>query len=213
MKNLGNVFILGDSYSTFKGYIPEGYCSFYSSDLHLNIGVISVEQTWWHQVLQNTNSNLTLNSSYSGTTICHTGYGGEDCSKTKSFIFRLNKLIDQDFFKNNKIDTFFIFGGTNDTWANSPLGKIKYENRSQEDLFSVMPAFCHLIETVKTVCPDTRIITIANDILKPAIIDCFKEVTNHFGTELIILQNIAKQEGHPDVMGMKQISEQVLEKL
>ena len=29
MKSIGNVFVLGDSYSTFKGYIPEGYATYY----------------------------------------------------------------------------------------------------------------------------------------------------------------------------------------
>ena len=29
---LKNVFILGDSYSTFEGYVPEGYISYYRPD-------------------------------------------------------------------------------------------------------------------------------------------------------------------------------------
>ena len=29
---LGNIFILGDSYSTFSGYIPEGYAPYYDED-------------------------------------------------------------------------------------------------------------------------------------------------------------------------------------
>ena len=35
MVNLGNVLILGDSYSTFKGFIPEGYLYYYLSDRFL----------------------------------------------------------------------------------------------------------------------------------------------------------------------------------
>ena len=32
----GNVFILGDSFSTFEGYIPEGYLTYYSENTEKN---------------------------------------------------------------------------------------------------------------------------------------------------------------------------------
>ena len=32
MKNLGKVYILGDSYSTFEGWSPQGYETFYRSE-------------------------------------------------------------------------------------------------------------------------------------------------------------------------------------
>ena len=30
MKEKNNIFIMGDSYSTYAGYIPEGYLAYYS---------------------------------------------------------------------------------------------------------------------------------------------------------------------------------------
>ena len=43
------VAVLGDSYSTFDGYIPEGNAYWYSSKAQGPNDVVKVEQTWWHQ--------------------------------------------------------------------------------------------------------------------------------------------------------------------
>ena len=103
-----NVLIFGDSYSTFKGFIPDGYIAYYTAEGRPETDVTKVEQTWWHQVVKEAGLNLVLNNSWSGSTICYTGYEGKDCSKTSSFICRLQKLIDEDFFKQNNIDKVFI---------------------------------------------------------------------------------------------------------
>ena len=102
--NLKNVLIFGDSYSTFEGYIPVGYITYYSSLGREETDVKSVNETWWYQLLKETDSRLIQNNSWSGSTICYTGYNGSDCSKTSSFICRLKKLQDAGFFKENEID-------------------------------------------------------------------------------------------------------------
>ena len=127
MLNIGNVFILGDSYSTFESHIPHGYEFWYSERDSKLTDVRTVEQTWWHQFLAATKSNLLLNCSWSGTTICHTGYDGVDCSD-KTFIARLDRLIEEGYFEANRVDTLILFGGTNDSWANSPVGKLQYSD-------------------------------------------------------------------------------------
>lgn len=47
MKEKDNVFIIGDSYSTYEGYIPEGYYVYYSDDRTAAPIVRGVEKTWW----------------------------------------------------------------------------------------------------------------------------------------------------------------------
>ena len=167
MKDLGNVFILGDSYSTFEGYIPEGYIHYYSRADREETDVNAVGQTWWKKLLDDTESNLILNCSYSGTTVCNTGYDGEDYSD-KSFVARLDKLIDGGFFKENNIDTFFIFGGTNDTWSGAPVGELMYDGWSKADLYNALPAFCYMLSRVKENV-SARVVVILNDILKDEI--------------------------------------------
>lgn len=208
MKNLGNVFILGDSYSTFKGYIPDEYHAYYSSEGRKETDVNAVSQTWWKMLLDETKANLVLNCSFSGTTICNTGYNGEDCREI-SFVARLDKLIKEGFFRKNKIDTFFVFGGTNDSWANSPVGKLKYRFLTKKDTYKVLPAFCYLIKRVKAKVEGARIVVILNSELKDEINQGFKTACDKYGVELIALEDINKDYGHPTILGMQQIKEQV----
>ena len=67
---LGNVFILGDSYSTFEGYIPDGYVAYYKEDGPQYIeefsemksyerDVFRVEQTWWYDFVRENGKLLT----------------------------------------------------------------------------------------------------------------------------------------------------------
>ena len=209
MKNIGNVFILGDSYSTFKGHNPKGFDVWYSDAETPHTNVRKVEETWWHQMLCETECRLVRNCSYSGTTICHTGYNGSDC-KEISFVARFEKLVKNGFFKDNKIDTFFLFGGTNDSWAESPMGELKYEGWTSEELYLVLPAFCYLLGRIKEEVPSARLICIINTELKDEITEGFKTACEHYNVEYVALEDISKWAGHPNIDGMKQIKDQVI---
>ena len=165
----GNVFILGDSFSTFEGYIPEGYLTYYGENTEKNTDVRKVEYTWWHKFCKETNSNLVLNNSWSGSTICYTGYDNYDCSKDSSFIFRVRQLIENGFFAENKIDTVFLFGASNDSGANSPLGEVKYDNFEEKDLYFAFPAICYIIKLLTETLPKAKIYFPINDDIKPEI--------------------------------------------
>ena len=205
-----NVLILGDSYSTFGGYIPEKYEVYYSetsekSDLH------DVKDTWWHSLFTETNSNLIHNNSWSGSPICYTGYGNTDCSKTSSFIFRINELAENGFFEKNEINTIFVFGGTNDSCANSPLGELKFSDWEQEDLYNVFPAVCCLMSKIKEVAPNAKLYWLINEFLKPEIINAMITACEHYGVDFIKFKNIEMVEGHPTVTGMRDIKNQIIE--
>lgn len=209
MVDLGNIFILGDSYSTFLGYNPEGYEYWYDTAPSQMTDVTRVEQTWWMQLLARTHGQLVRNCSYSGTTICHTGYDGADCSD-RSFIARLDKRIGEGFFRENRIDTLFVFGGTNDSWADSPVGELQYGNWQKEDLFRVLPAVCYLLHRLKTQLPKVRVIVLINgDELKPEITEGLQTACRHYGTEQMTLGGISMCEGHPNIAGMSRIADQV----
>ncbi len=208
MKKLGNVFILGDSYSTFEGYIPEGYAAYYKKEPTHETDVTDVTNTWWYQLLDETDSKLLRNCSRSGTVICHTGYDGRDC-RSDSFTARFNKLSDEGYFEQNKIDTFFLFGGTNDTWADSPLGETMDGGWTEEDLFKVRPAISYLVDKIVKTVEGARVYCIINTDLKPEITSCFKAVCSKHGVKCIELKNIDKISGHPTIKGMQQIKNQV----
>ena len=115
------VSILGDSYSTFQGMIPEGYAVYYPNNGN---DVKEVSQTWWDLYIKAKGYQLETNDSWSGSTICGTGYGRMD-SSGNNFISRVDKLGNPDII--------LIFGGTNDAWANSPIGEYQYADWTKED--------------------------------------------------------------------------------
>ena len=205
-----NVIIFGDSYSTFENYIPEGNAIYYPNE---PTGVTNVTETWWHQIVTEKNYNLLLNDSWSGSTLCHTGYGNADCSKTSSFIYRLNKLISEGFFEKNQIDTVFVYGAINDNSAGSPLGEIKYNNFKEEDLFCVLPAIAYFIKTLKSVAPKADIYCLVNTEMKPEIVEGFEKACENLCATAIVFEKIDKINGHPTVQGMKDIKDKVLEYL
>ena len=205
-----NVFIIGDSYSTFKGYIPEIYAAYYSEEGRPETDVRKVEQTWWHQVFEKKGLNLVLNNSWSGSTIGHTRYNGVDCSKTSSFIFRLRQLIENRFFEENEIHTAFMFGGTNDSWCDAPLGEPKFGDWEERDLFSVLPAICYTLYLMRQTMPHANIYCPINTDLKPEIVACMKAACEQYNITPITFDKIDKNADHPTIQGMKDIADGVM---
>lgn len=207
---LGNVLIIGDSYSTYEGYVPTGYAPYYTGHRGEEPDLFDVKDTWWHRVLSATESTLVQNNSWSGSTIGYTGYNNTDNSHSSSFIYRFNKLLSEGFFTSNKIDTILVFGGTNDSWCDAPLGEMKYDGVEEGELYSVLPAICHFAKRIHESLSDIRIIFIGNSRLKPEITGALSNVCERYGFEYIALTDVEKISDHPTALGMKEISEQVL---
>jgi hypothetical protein len=210
MKSIGKVLILGDSYSTFLGYVPTGFDYWYSEKIHPDNGVQTVDNTWWKKLMDSVDGELVLNSSWSGTTVCHTGWRGEDY-RHKSFVARLDKLIAEGFFDTNKIDTVLVYGATNDSWIGVPLGEKVHGDVSTEELFSFAPAVCYLLDKLREVLPLGRIIYITNKFLRPGIIDAISHATEVTKSEMLLLPDIDLKDGHPTATGMTQIKDAVYE--
>lgn len=205
MKDKNNVFIMGDSYSTYQGYIPKEYYFYYGDEGKEKPIIRGVEKTWWKILAKENNLNIVLNDSFSGSTICNTVR--ENHPLESSFVNRIDKYTTEQFFAKNKIDTMFIFGGTNDSWIDTPVGNVKYSDWTADDLKKVLPAFCYLIDKAQKAVED--IIVIINTDLKKEITDSFIEVCKKNGIRYLCLKEIDKENGHPTELGMKQISEQV----
>lgn len=211
-----NIVIFGDSYSTHKNVIPEGYKEFYCDGGREEgpaVTNMQMKDTWWYEFISHVGGSLVRNDSWSGSTICYTGYGNVDCSKTSSFICRYRKLKSQGFFEKNKIDTVIVFGGTNDSWSGAPLGEMKTCDVEEKDLYSVLPAICYFARTLKTDLPNAEIIFIINTELKEKIANCIESVARIYGLKFVRLENITKEDGHPTRKGMIEISEQVIKAL
>ena len=195
------VVILGDSYSTFDGYVPEGFAIWYDSNAKEQNDVCEVEQTWWYKLIRKEGLKLLGNNSYSGSTVCNTGYDGADYSD-RSFITRMPQTLGYSVKHPNVI---LIFGGTNDSWSDAPLGELKFADWTDEDLKQALPAYCYMLDYYRTYAPDSRVINIVNDGLKPEITDGIVAAAKHYGMEYLLLEDIDKGWGHPTVKGMQQI--------
>ena len=208
MKGFGNVLIIGDSYSTFKGYNPEGYAYWYpqGGGSGACTDVKDVSDTWWHKLMDETGSTLVLNDSYSGSTVCSTE---REAIPDTHFNLRADRMIRDGFFVKNRIDTIFVFGGTNDSWIDSPIGAIKYDGITKDDIRMVLPAFAALIGKLTEASPSSRIIPLINSELKDEIADGFAEICRHFGLDYIRFDAIDKLSGHPNRKGMEEIKSAV----
>ncbi|NDW19571.1 hypothetical protein D0T53_11705 [Dysgonomonas sp. 216] len=200
-QSLKSISILGDSYSTFDGYMkPDTNSVWYFTHLKHKTDVNSVRQTWWHQFIKQNGYKLCVNNSFSGATICNTGYRKEDYTD-RSFITRMNNL--------GCPDVIFIFGGTNDSWANVPIGDYRYEAWTKDDLYKFRPAMAYMLHQMTDYYPNVEIYFLLNSELKDEINESVKVICEHYNIDCIELQNIDKKGSHPSIKGMKQISDQV----
>ena len=195
------ISILGDSYSTFQGYVqPDTNAVWYSATKRKDNNVDKVEQTWWHKFIKENNFQIEVNNSFSGSTICNTGYNKLDYSD-RSFITRMDKLGNPDII--------FIFGATNDSWTNAPIGEYKYTDWNKEELYTFRPAMAYMLDNMLQLYPSAKIYFILNSELKEGINESIHTICQHYRIACIDLHDIEKQAGHPSDAGMTAISEQL----
>ena len=188
------VSILGDSYSTFENWIPEGNEPWYGEKIGNDVK--NVNDTWWHRLIEDNGLTLELNNSWSGATICNTGYNGEDYTY-RSFLTRADNLGENP-------DIIFVFGGTNDAWAGSPLG-----DAEGTDMYTVRPAAKAMFKKIKASYPDALPVAIINTELSEDVENAILEACALENIPYVKLESIDKQYGHPSINGMKAIAYQV----
>lgn len=188
--------ILGDSYSTYKGYVEPNTNWIWYADIPVNeTDVNHVDQTWWRLLAEKTGMKLIKNNSFSGATVCHRGYRGEDY-KDRSFLTRLSNLGNPELI--------LIFGATNDTWAGVPV-----DGETPDDMYALRPAMGRMLSDMKKRYPDADIIFILNDEIRGRQRDAVLSQCSACGIPCIELSLIDKIHGHPSVAGMKKICDQV----
>ena len=188
------VSILGDSYSTFKGWSPDNQSPWYGPDRGNDVK--EVDQTWWKQLIDNNGLQLEVNDSWGGATISNTGYDGKDYTH-RAFHTRTDKLGDNP-------DIIFVFGGTNDSWAGSPIGEW-----DGKDLYTVRPAIKEMLQNLKKNYPDALYMVIINSELSKEVTEALAKISEEENVPYVQLEYIDKQNGHPSISGMQQINKQV----
>lgn len=141
--------ILGDSISTFDGWIPEGYYDFFPVQ-----GLTDVGQTWWKMVLDDTGMSLCINGSSSGSTCAGDSLGTSDpqhgCSN-----FRINGLAGSD---GSSPDIIIVYMGTNDLIKDIPIGDNDGTRQVEEgNIENFSDAYSLILDKLHARYPNARI--------------------------------------------------------
>lgn len=207
----GTFSIIGDSYSSFTGYMADSKAAtWYPASAH-GMGdtndVETVEQTWWFKFANDYGSRLIENNSWSGSTISYDGYSdGLEDGKETSFIQRMSLLTTPQLI--------LVYGGTNDSWAavetkrDDFLGEYKYSDFSESDFIYFRPALAYLLDTLKHKHIGAKIVFMVNTTLgniKPSVY----EICSHYGVGVCEITGIALAHSHPTDAGMTTIANQI----
>lgn len=205
------ISIFGDSYSTFEGCVkPDTNLVWYftpeSKWRNKKNDVTSIGHTWWHQVIKRLGATLEVNNSYSGSTVCYTGYKDKDGKhqdySDRAFVTRSNSLGEPDLI--------LVCAATNDSWAGAQVGKYLYGNQTKEDLYTFRPAMAKMLCDLKLNYPKARIVFMLNSELRKEINESIHTICTHYDVPCLDLKDIDKQQGHPSQAGMSAIADQVV---
>ena len=226
------ISILGDSISTFAGYIPtaDGFNLEHLSRYPQDNLLTDVNETWWMQVINALDAKLGINDSWRSTEVYNSidaevngAYDG-----TKACMASLTRI--QNLGSNGTPDVILFFGGTNDITQNRPLGSFDAASvPTNPDLTSVKwetvaDAYVAAIMRMQYYYPDAIIIAILpyyrSAQVKDSRVDefnaLFTEICDYFDISCVDTRTCGISAGnlpdgtHPDAVGMDYISAAVL---
>ena len=212
IRHYGTFSIVGDSYSSFKGYManPNAATWYPASDYGMNDtnDVENVEQTWWYKFANSYGCRLIENNSWSGSTISYDGYNeGLDDGKDTSFINRIGLLT--------KPELILVYGGTNDEWCASDtnrtdyLGDYKYSDFQEADFVYFRPSLAYMLSELKKKHVGARIVFMINGFLN-GIKESVNTICEHYGIDVCEVSNIDLAHSHPTEKGMASIADQLI---
>ncbi len=138
--------IIGDSISTFEGYVPQGYPCFYTNANRCFTGVYSTKETWWGRVLEHFGAQLLVNNSWSGSYVCNA-----ECCETDSYGCSDARACGLDA-EGITPDCVIVYIGTNDRGAGFPL-----TSDDKEDLSVFENAYRTMLAKIKRKYPRAEI--------------------------------------------------------
>lgn len=142
--------IMGDSLSTFDGWIPPAYVVFYP----FNGEVSSVEDTWWMSLISDTGMELCANASSAGS-ICVGDSTGVDNPKYGCSGYRIQELTGDH---GEYPDIILVYMGTNDLLVGTPLGNNDGTKNVEEGMITdFSDAYCLILDKLASAYPTALI--------------------------------------------------------
>ena len=230
------ISIMGDSISTFEGWIPvdDGHNLNHRKRYPQANLFDDVRLTWWHMLITNLGAKLGVNDSWAGSMVSNTAttnsgdLGPDACMSSVTRITNLGS--------NGTPDLIFFYGGTNDAARNVPMGTFDPSKFQQVDLTTTTwstfaDAYAVAIMRMQYFYPDAKIIAMTptwttsyytpqrlNEVAK-----MIEEVCDYYGVAVVDLRkcginrnNLDKTLGdgiHPSALGMEMIEKYLRKQL
>lgn len=141
------VSIIGDSISTFTGYVPSGYATYYPRQ-----DVTSVDQLWWKIALDKTGMSLLKNASWASSTVAGDDTQGAVVASSDA---RIADLADGD----TKPDIVIVLIGTNDFARSYLIGNFTDTDTipAASNVADFKPAYAKMIGKIHTAYPEAKV--------------------------------------------------------
>ncbi len=228
------ISIMGDSISTFAGYIPvaDGFNLQHYTRYPQDNLLTDVNETWWMQVLTRLDAKLGVNESWRSTEIYNyiDGEVNSTYDGTKACMASTTRI--QNLGSNGTPDVILFYGGTNDITQRRRVGTFDPSSVPAEvDLTSVKwdtvaDAYVDAIMRMQYYYPDALIVAMfpavtssnTKSVIKPYT-EMFTAVCDHFGVPHLDLRESGVTTSHlpdgthPNAAGMDLITEAVLKLL
>lgn len=88
------ISIIGDSISTYYGFVPDGYKVYYTKEMALENQLTSVDDTWWRIVCKHLRAEICVNNSYSGSRVSGNGFPCASSDERASSLHTENAIPD-----------------------------------------------------------------------------------------------------------------------
>ncbi len=213
---------MGDSISTYEGYLPEDYPAFYTNRAAYFTNIDGYKDTWWGQVIDHFDAKLLVNNSWSGSYVCKPegceieSYG---CNDARTGGLGINGIVP---------DQIIVFLGTNDRGAGFRL-----TSDDKTDLSVIENAYGVMLDKIKHNYPKTEVWCCTFPITTCTRAPYFEFPQTHFGVPMEnygeLVKKIANEKCchiidlwdkyemcdtidgiHPNLQGMKYIAKKVI---
>ena len=227
------ISIMGDSISTFDGYIPtaDGFNLEHLARYPQDDLLTDVNETWWMQVITALDAKLGINDSWRGATLSGgapvtTGTTGENAAMS-------NPVRIQNLGANGTPDIILLYGGTNDLAHVSKVGS--FDAATAPDTVDLTTAkwdnladgFVHTILRMRHYYPNAQIVALLPAVTASYYSDAklaegnavMAQICEHYGVPYTDLRDCGITTAdlpdgtHPDAAGMDYITEAVLDVL
>ena len=227
------ISILGDSISTFAGYIPiaDGFNLQHRPRYPQSNLFSDVNLTWWMQTITALDAKLGINDSWAGSTVTNTITGNSGDLGEKAAMASLTRI--QNLGANGTPDVILFYGGTNDIGRLLPLGSFDPATAPTEvDLTTtkwttVADAYVDAIMRLQYYYPEAEILAMLPTYTASYYTNAqlaqyntvFSAICEHYGIPYIDLRDCGISTAnlpdgiHPDATGMDYITRAVLDTL